>query len=406
MKTRFDILIVGGGLIGKIAALALSDIRGFRVALVDKRNIESLDEKTPDGRATALSASSLNLFKNLNIDIADLIQPMRDMLITEGGIGEDSAWRLHIKHDQHDVTAPHLIENKALDHCILARLTTSHVEIFSEAEVTNITYSVEGVSAYINGKAVKADLLVAADGARSYIRRQAGIDVNGRDYNQEALVTTIEHELPHEGLALQRFLPGGPLAVLPLRGLRSQIVWSDKAPAIHAALALSEEDFIAELQLRMGSYLGDITLVAPRQSYPLRLKLAQNYVATRLVLIGDAAHVIHPLAGQGLNLGIRDVAALYDIISESRKTGRDIGGAALGEYEAWRKSDITGLAAITDILTYIYASPKGVISRPLTKALGHMRRLGLSFVNEAEFLKKLFILEASGETGQTPELLK
>jgi len=112
------------------------------------------------------------------------------------------------------------------------------------------------------------------------------------------------------------------------------------------------------------------------------------------------------LAGQGLNLGIRDVAALYDIISESRKTGRDIGGAALGEYEAWRKSDITGLAAITDILTYIYASPKGVISRPLTKALGHMRRLGLSFVNEAEFLKKLFILEASGETGQTPELLK
>jgi len=406
MKTRFDILIVGGGLIGKIAAIALSDIQGLSVVLVDKRDILSPKALPQDGRATALSTSSLNLLKNLHVEVSDIIEPMQDMLITEGDLGDEPAWRLHFEHKTSDKGAPHLIENRALNERILSRLTTSGVTILSKTEVTDITHAIEGVSAKIDGKPVEADLLVAADGGRSKLRMRAGIDVDGRDYDQSALVTTIKHELPHDGLALQRFLPGGPLAVLPLQKQRSQIVWSHKPSAIKAAMALSDADFLSELSFCVGDYLGKLSLDAPRQSYPLHLQLAQTYVASRFVLIGDAAHVIHPLAGQGLNLGLRDVAALFDVVSDARKTGRDIGGAVLGEYEAWRKSDVTALAGATDILSYIYASPRGFMSRPLSKAFGHIRRVGLSVVNEAEFLKNLFILEATGNTGKIPVLLK
>ena len=407
MENKFDILIIGGGLIGKTAAIVLSELPNVAIALVDKRDIFNIDKASRDGRAMALSAASLNLFENLNISLSKQTQIMRDMLITDGGVGEDPSWRLHFDNEGAEVGAPHMIENEHLNKSLMSALKQrSNITIFSESLVKGLEHTIEGVCAEIGGKVLKADLLVAADGANSFIRTQAGLVLDGRDYDQHALVTTIRHSLSHDGLALQRFLPGGPLAVLPLPDSRSQIVWSDKPTAIEAALELSEDDFITELSHRIGGHLGDVSLAAPRQSYPLRLQLAQNYVGNRLVLIGDAAHVIHPLAGQGLNLGLRDIAALYDVLLEARKTGRDIGGAVLGEYQAWRKSDVTGLAGITDMLSYIYSSPRGFLRRPLSKALGHIRRLGLSFVNDTDVLKKLFIIESTGVTGNCPHLLK
>ncbi len=406
VKNKFDILIVGGGLVGQMAALACAKLKKQSVALVDGRNI--FDEKLSarDGRAYALSASSLRLFKNLNIDISQDLQPMRDMLITDGPLGEEPSWRLHFGGDSYEANAPHMIESARLSAVVFDKLrATKGVTVYAPSMIERLAHDVSGVSGSIDGQEIRARLLIAADGKNSPIRTRAGIATDGRDYGQSALVTTIAHSLPHDGLALQRFLPGGPLAVLPLTAQRSQIVWSDKRAAIKAALSLSDEDFLNELSFRLGDHLGEISLAAARQSYPLRLQLSQNYVGTRLVLIGDAAHVIHPLAGQGLNLGLRDVAALHDVLKAAIATGRDIGGSALGEYAAWRKLDMTSLAAATDGLSYLYASPRGPISRPVYKALGHLRRVGLSALNDANIAKEAIMREAAGDIGERPSLL-
>lgn len=407
VKQHFDILIVGGGLIGQIAALTCAKLKGLSIALVDGKDISELPSaQQKDGRAFALSASSLSLLGHLNIELSEYLQTMKDILITDGTLGEEPSWRLHFSAEETDAAPAQMIESRRLMEAVLQKLlTTPSIEILAPSFIENLTHEVAGVSGFIDGLELSADLLIAADGANSPIRQKAGIVTDGRDYHQSALVTTISHSLPHDGLALQRFLPGGPLAVLPLPNNRSQIVWSDKTQAVNAACRLDEADFIAELYFRIGQHLGDIRLSAPRQAYPLHLQLAQDYVATRLVLVGDAAHVIHPLAGQGLNLGLRDIAALYDVLSDARATGRDIGGAALGEYAAWRKTDVTVLAAATDGLSYAYSNPRGFMSRPLSKLFGHARRLGLSALNESEAVKNMMVQNAAGELGQKPNLL-
>ena len=407
MKKDYDILIVGGGLVGQVTALTCAKLDGVKIALAEGQDILSEKCGENDGRASALSASSLRFLGQLGLRLSPHLQPMNDMLITDGGLGKDPAWRLHFGPDASASDVAQMIENRHLYAALRDRLkSTDQIDILSPARVEDIRHSVSGVSAQIGKTQLSAKLLIAADGAKSGIRNRAGIVTDGRHYGQSALVTTIAHSLPHDGLALQRFLPGGPLAVLPLPGQRSQIVWSDKSAAINAALTISESDFISELTLRLGDHLGDLSLDAPRQSYPLHLKLAQDYVGTRLVLVGDAAHVIHPLAGQGLNLGLRDAATLYDVLKSARVTGRDIGGAVLGDYADWRKSDVTSLAAATDGLSYIFGAPKTPLRRPFTKGLGHARRLGMSLVNSSEGLKDLIMREAAGDLGELPELLK
>jgi len=405
VKNKYDILIVGGGLVGQITALACAKLENVSVALVDGKDIFDRDKMRADGRAYALSSSSLTLLKHLNIDISEYLEPMKDMLITDGALGEEPPWRLHFDRDKQLAPPAQMIENHRLMQAVSTKLKAANITVLSPAIIENLTHTLSGVSGVIEESDITAELLIAADGVNSSIRQKAGIVTDGRDYNQSALVTTIAHKLPHDGLALQRFLPGGPLAVLPLQGNRSQIVWSDKTQAIKAACALPEADFLSELFFRIGDHLGEIKLVAPRQSYPLRLQLAQDYVAQRLVLIGDAAHVIHPLAGQGLNLGLRDVAALYDVLKGARMTGRDIGGAALGEYAAWRKTDVTTLAAATDGLSYLYGNPRDFLRRPAKKLLNHARRLGLSVLNDNQVLKDVISEDAAGKLGQKPTLL-
>lgn len=407
MKNDYDILIVGGGLVGQVTALACAKLDGLKIALADGRDVLSDKNGGTDGRASALSASSLRFLNRLELNLSDHLQPMRDMLITDGGIGEDPVWRLHFGADESESDVAKMIENRHLYAALRDALKAAdQIDIVGPGHVSDITHTTSGVSARIGTKDLTAQLLIAADGPKSSIRNRAGITTDGRDYGQSALVTTIAHSLPHDGLALQRFLPGGPLAVLPLTDQRSQIVWSDKCAAIEAALTISEADFIAELSLRIGDHLGDLSLDAPRQSYPLHLQLAQDYIATRLVVVGDAAHVIHPLAGQGLNLGLRDAATLHDVLKRALLTGRDIGGAVLGEYAAWRRSDVTALATATDGLSYIFGAPKTPLRRPLSKALGHARRLGLSAVNDSAAVKDLIMREAAGDIGELPEFLK
>jgi len=242
-------------------------------------------------------------------------------------------------------------------------------------------------------------LLVAADGKRSKLRERAGIKCVGWSYPQIGIVTTVAHERPHRGRAVQHFLPAGPFAILPLTGNRSSIVWTEEKTRGEAIMAASEEDFVTELTKRFGHRLGEIALAGPRQSFPLDLQIARSFIADRLALIGDAAHVVHPLAGQGLNIGMRDVAALAETIVESARLGLDIGAAPqLERYERWRRFDSAFSAAVMDGLNRLFSND----SAPLRV----LRDLGLGLVDRAPGVKRFLVREAAGTTGQVPRLLR
>ena len=266
-------------------------------------------------------------------------------------------------------------------------------------EVTAQTTDVQGATVTLSsGDTLTARLIIGCDGRASGTAGRAGIRRTGWGYGQTAVVCAVGHDRPHDGVAHQIFFSGGPLAVLPLTGKRCSVVWSDTARAIDAAMALDIPAFTAELSRRIGGFLGDITLSAARQAYPLSLQMAEHYTDNRLVLVGDAAHAIHPIAGQGLNMGLRDAAALADVIAESRRAGLDFGGAAIEDYEAWRNFDNKMLGMSTDMLNRLF-------SNNITP-LRHARRLGLAAVNRFKPAQQFFMKEAAGETGLLPSLLQ
>jgi 2-octaprenyl-6-methoxyphenol hydroxylase len=249
-----------------------------------------------------------------------------------------------------------------------------------------------------NGGSIEANLLVAADGKRSRLREQAGIKCVGWTYPQIGIVTTVAHEKPHHGEAMQHFLPSGPFAVLPLTGNRSSIVWTEGKEQGEAIMALDEAAFLAELGKRFGHRLGAISLAGPRQSFPLDMQIARAFVADRLALIGDAAHAVHPLAGQGLNIGMRDVAALAETIIDATRLGLDIGALPqLERYQRWRRFDSAFSATVMDGLNRLFSND----SAPLRI----LRDLGLGLVDRAPALKRFFVSEAAGATGTVPRLL-
>jgi len=249
------------------------------------------------------------------------------------------------------------------------------------------------------GAAVAAKLLVAADGARSAIRETAGIRSVGWSYDQAGIVTTVTHERDHHGRAEEHFLPAGPFAVLPLKGRRSSIVWTEERREADRIVALPDEGFHAELEKRFGLKLGEIAAAGPRRAYPLGLSVARSFVGERLALVGDAAHVIHPIAGQGLNLGLRDVAALAEAIADAARLGLDPGGPdVLERYQRWRRFDTAAMGVATDGLNRLFSNS--------SDALRLIRDVGLGLVDRAPALKGLFIREAAGLTGEVPKLLR
>lgn len=398
VKLDYDIIIVGAGLVGLSAALACAN-KGASIALIDAVHPKFAKA---DGRASAIAASSLNMLNALGVadKIGSELQPISDMLISDGGVGNVSPLVLHF--DSQEVGGPtgYMVENNILRKALLSVVEAQDkVTLFAPFDLISAERSSGAVTVSLSGgQNLKGSLLVAADGRHSALRKSAGIEVSKHDYAQKALVTTFRHELPHDGVAHQIFFPGGPLALLPLTHKRMSIVWSDKAAAIDAALAIDEGAFIAELRRRTGDFLGEMILSAPRQAFPLSLQMAESYTDARLALIGDAAHAIHPLAGQGLNMGLRDAAALADVTASARATGLDIGGANLGEYEAWRNFDNRALAMSTDIFN-------GLFSNKITP-LRHVRRLGLAGVNRSDLVKSFFMKEASGKMGELPSLLR
>lgn len=398
-QERFDVIIVGGGPVGLTLALALTQAaRGIRVALVDRRPLTV----PRDNRASAIAAGVRRVFEALGVWPAMLAeaQPISAMRITDSGEGDISR-PLFLSFDGD------LAPGEAFAHMVPNRVSTSALmealgdaaSIIAPAQVTG--YVVTGDLAALSladGRVLRAPLLVAADGGQSALRGMAGIGVTGHDYGQTGLVTTIAHALPHDGVAYEHFRPAGPFASLPLPGNRSSLVWTERSDAAGHYLDLDPVALAAEIEAVMGATLGAVTVEEKLMGFPLRLQIARSFIAPRLALVGDAAHVVHPIAGQGLNLGLKDVAALAEVVIEAVRLGLDHGSDdVLERYQSWRRLDTAGMAAMTDGLNRLFSNDVAPVRA--------LRDFGLGLVDRAGPVKSALIRTAAGVSSGGPRLL-
>lgn len=403
MADMQDIVIVGGGLTGPALALALANA-GQTVTIIDSLPQTVRKNAAFDGRSYALALASVRLLKGIGIwdAVAGHAQPMLEIKVTDGRAGEGAApCFLHFDHTEiEEGPMGHMLEDRYLRRAFLDAMKT-HPGI-TQVTDTVVAQDVDTGSMQVtlaSGETISARLLVGSDGRSSGTARRAGITRTGWDYGQTALVAAIEHELPHNGIAHQFFMPPGPLAILPLPGNVSSIVWSETTETAEQFAALSDEEFMQVLRPRFGDFLGEISLRGKRYTYPLGLSLANSFVAERVALIGDAAHGVHPIAGQGLNAGLRDVGALAQVIVDATKRGEDFAAAdVLARYQQWRRFDTTTLALTTDLTNRLFSN-----DNPL---LRFARDLGMGAVNAMPTLRRGFIREAAGLTGDLPDLMK
>ncbi|MGR3407116.1 FAD-dependent monooxygenase [Roseovarius indicus] len=403
MSEMSDILIVGGGLNGPALALALAQT-GRSVTVIDALPEKVRKDAAFDGRAYALALASVRLLRRIGVweRVEDHAQPMLEIKVSDGRAGEGpSSFFLHFDHAEiEEGPMGHMIEDRYLRRALL--------DAMDEAEgITQITDSVSaqevderGVTLTLaSGKTVSGRMVVGCDGRASGTASRAGIRRTGWGYGQTALVAAVAHERPHHGIAHQFFMPPGPLAILPLPGNVSSIVWSESEATAASFAALSDEDFMEVLRPRFGDFLGEISLKGKRFTYPLGLTIANSFVAERLALVGDAAHGMHPIAGQGLNAGLRDVGALAQVASEAARRGEDFAAPdVLARYQQWRRFDTATLAAVTDATNRLFSN-----DNPLLR-LG--RDIGMGVLGAMPGLRRGFIREAAGLTGDLPELMK
>lgn len=399
-----DILIAGGGLNGPALALALAQ-GGFRVTVIDARPATTRAEADFDGRAYALAIASVRLLKAIKVweTVADKAQPMLEIKASDGRSGEGAApFFLHFDAAEiEEGPMGHMLEDRFLYGAFLqAMQQTSGITLLSGETVVAQEVAPSGVTVTLaSGRKLTGGLLVGCDGRGSGTAQRAGIRRVGWGYGQTALVTAIHHQHDHRGIAQQFFMPSGPLAILPLKGgHHSSIVWSETDANAAAIQALPDAEYLAALRPRFGDFLGEISLAGARFTYPLSLSLAERFIAPRLALVGDAAHGVHPIAGQGLNLGLRDVAALAEVLILARRRGEEQGSpAALEEYQRWRRFDATALALGMDTVNRVFST-----DNPLLR-LG--RDVGMGLVNAMPGLRRGFIRQAAGLTGELPKLL-
>ena len=404
MEHDADILIVGGGLNGPALALALAQ-GGLSVVVVDARPAPARAAQGFDGRAYALAVASKRLLGVIGVwpRIADNVQPILQIKASDGHAGEGAApFFLHLDHAEiEEGPMGFMAEDRHLYAAFLAAMAdTPNITLLSGENVVAQQSGPAGATVTLaSGRQLSARLLVGCDGRSSGTAQRAGIKRTGWSYGQTALVTAVDHALPHHGIAHQFFMPEGPLAILPLPGNRSSIVWSETNTRAEAIQALNDEDYLNALRPRFGDFLGEITLAGTRFSYPLTLTLANSFIAPRLALVGDAAHGVHPIAGQGLNLGLRDVGALAQVLVEAARRGEDIGAAnVLERYQQWRRFDTTTLALGMDTVNRVFSN-----DNPLLR-LG--RDLGMGAINALPGLRRRFIRTAAGLDGDMPRLLQ
>ena len=399
---RYDVAIVGGGLIGSTLALAL-DFHGLKVSLIDRLDEAVRTDPAFDGRAYAVAPGSANLLRVLGIWNEVAARAQRVQRITVGDSMRDPFPAALLTFDPGEVNQSELgwiVEDRWLRNAILHALADSSVDHVAPAQVADLTTN--GATAEItltSGVVLSARAAVASDGRRSVLGRSAGIDYLQWSYDQTGLVSAIAHELPHDGTAHQSFFPGGPFAVLPLGGNRSSLVWSERTERAEAIAALSDQAYLDAVRARIGSRLGEISLDGKRWAYPLNLALATCFAANRFAVVGDAAHGVHPIAGQGMNMGMRDIAALTEVLVRAARRGEDIGARdVLARYEQWRRFDATAMSLGMDGLNRMFSTASGPVQA--------IRNLGLGAVAGLGPARRAFMTMASGTGGDAPRLLK
>ena len=408
---KTDIIVCGGGMVGLTFGLAAAQ-GGLAVTVVDALSQEKALAAGFDGRVSALAYASVRMLTALGVwpYLQPHAQPIREILVTDGKAGQPaSPFSLHF--DAQEIGAPtlgHIAENRHTRAALFAAIP-ANLTYIAPAGVTRLETEPGGIIAHLsNGMRIKAALAVAADGRESKLRAAQGINVVGWSYPQTGIVATVAHERPHNGVAYEHFLPSGPFAILPMTENRSSLVWTERAAKAPAMMALDEEAFNAEVARRFGPHLGATKVVglndgahprAGRWSYPLSFHIARDFVKPRFALAGDCAHGIHPIAGQGLNLGLKDAAALAETLLDAARLGRDIGALdTLKRYERWRRFDSVALAASTDALNRLFSND--------IVPLRHLRDLGLGIVDAIGPARRFFMRHAGGDVGKLPKLLK
>lgn len=401
---RVDVLISGGGMVGLPLGLALAQ-GGLKTVIADVAPAAKVLDPNFDGRVSALAYASVRMLNALGVweNLAPHAQPIREILVTDGKAGQPaSPFSLHF--DAQEVGADslgHIAENRHTRAALYQAVdTAANLELVAPAMVKSLTVETGGAVARLTtGEEISAALVIAADGRESPLRSQMGVQVIGWSYPQTGIVATVEHERPHNGVAYEHFLPSGPFAILPMTGNRSSLVWTEAKTKAPGLLALDEAGFNAELARRFGAHLGATKSAGPRWSYPLSFHLARDFVRPRFALAGDCAHGIHPIAGQGLNLGLKDAAALAEVLLDAARLGRDIGALdTLKRYERWRRFDSFALAASTDALNRLFSND--------IAPLRHLRDLGLGIVDAIGPARRFFMRHAGGDIGKLPRLMK
>ncbi len=402
---RFDVLVVGGGLAGGTFSLALAG-QGLKVATIDLENPAAWTDPGFDGRASAIALSSQRVLDAVGIwDVIEKeVAPIKEIRVADG----HSPLFLHYDHTQLG-TEPfgYMVENRSIRKALNVLVPkTKNLRYFAPARVAELERDDDGVRAVLDdGTQIEASLVVGCEGRGSPTREGAGIKLTKWSYEQTAIVCTVEHDRPHNFCAQEHFLASGPFAILPLPGTdakpgcRSSIVWTERSDLAPVMMRLSDDDFLEELSLRFGDFMGDLKIIGKRFAYPLTLQFAQSYTAPRLALLADAAHGMHPIAGQGLNMGLRDVAVLAEVLIDAKAAGQDLGSdAVLARYEKWRRFDNTLMLAVTDALTHLFSND----IKPVKLA----RDLGMAAINQVPPVKKFFMQHAMGTVGELPRMMR
>ena len=403
MTDKRDLLILGGGLVGSTLALAAAK-QGFSSHLVDRADPADLTADGFDGRASAISTASWRLFRN--IGLADTLEPYGCPIESIAVLDQMKPGRIDFTPEEHDGSLGRMFANRVLRTALFEAVKDeSLITLHAPVDVVDRQRNAYGVSATLaDGTVLTADLLVGAEGRSSPTREDAELKMASWDYSHRAIIVGLDHSKPHGGVAWEIFYPAGPFALLPLLDgpdgqHRSALVWTVDEKDAAGVLKMGERAFLAEVQKRMGDLLGELRLNSARTSYPLSFQHTVRIVGERMALIGDSAHGMHPIAGQGLNLGLRDVGALVEVLGDARRLGLDLGDMQILErYEKWRALDSIMVMGATDSLTRLFGVPG--------KTASAVRRLGMAGVQRSGMLKKFFMDEARGVSGDVPELMK
>ena len=397
-----DVLVAGGGYVGLSCAVSIKHAAPhLKVVVVDPAPEKAVEK---DERASAIAADASRMLDQLELwkSLVKDAQPINDMIVTDSKVSDITrpVFLTFANDEETDGPFAHMVENRKMVKALRKKADRDGIVRIAECGVSSFENTGASMSVSLtSGKLMNARLLVACDGVRSRLRDAAGIKTVHWPYDQKGIVCTVEHERPHNGRAEEHFLPAGPFAILPLKGNRSSLVWTESSRSADSLLAQDEMMFEVELEQRFGHKLGKLSIASKVQAFPLGLTLAREFVRERFVLAGDAAHGIHPIAGQGLNLGFKDAAALAETIVDADRLGQDIGGLdVLERYQMWRRFDTVQMGIVTDVMNRLFSNDNNL--------LRGMRDLGLGVVDRLPGLKKFFIHQASGRDDTAPKLLR